>query len=355
MCLLRAPASVLRMARILLPVVNLDVSCAWDVGGVRIHPAGSVAGIVAAARSGERGPVNATFEEWVEAKIRTLDSSAVAEVTVADQGEASSLVSSALSLLRIVQHVQNPMGDSTYQVFGLPGETSAAVVDYVIFDKGTMTTGNARVGALGGWELTDDDNAAWLTDPAYRFLDEALRVREAQRTMLQRRALIAAELLSQAWLSWKASVRLLNFVQAMEVLLGEKDDRAKKFRLARRVAYFACGWPGPRYTDGGRHACPYLSLPLTSGDLRQRLADVKRARSQGRPADCTQFHDVLDLYEARNRVVHEGWLPETGQDFRFETWMIAAVVLRPVLTWFADHPGADLAELDAEIAALPET
>lgn len=90
-------------------------------------------------------------------------------------------------------------------------------------------------------------------------------------------------------------------------------------------------------------------------ELRRRIADTKRVRSQGGTPDCTQFHDVLDLYEERNSVLHEGRLPDSGQDLRFETWTIAAVALRPVLTWFAAHSSADSANLDTEIAALPES
>ena len=45
----------------------------------------------------------------------------------------------------------------------------------------------------------------------------------------------------------------------------------------------------------------------------------------------------------------EGEHPDQESD----TWFIAALLLGPVLAWFASHPDSNLSELDAEIAALP--
>lgn len=75
-----------------------------------------------------------------------------------------------------------------------------------------------------------------MTEPEYRFLDDALRVPEAGRSELQRRALLAVNLLSQARLSFIPELALLNSVVALEVLLGEDEHNSKKFRLARRAS-----------------------------------------------------------------------------------------------------------------------
>ena len=69
--------------------------------------------------------------------------------------------------------------------------------------------GGARVGTLGGFAFGDDDHQAWASDREYRYLDEALGRAEAERTILQRRALVAIELLSDAWLSWQPDIALL--------------------------------------------------------------------------------------------------------------------------------------------------
>ena len=54
----------------------------------------------------------------------------MAEVTASGLDEAMPLVASALTALRVVQHIQNPMCDSRHQAFGLPGQVMSARVDY---------------------------------------------------------------------------------------------------------------------------------------------------------------------------------------------------------------------------------
>jgi hypothetical protein len=49
--------------------------------------------------------------------------------------------------------------------------------------------------------VSDVSHTAWNEAAEYRFLDEALRQPDGDRTPLQRRVLVAVELLSQAWLS----------------------------------------------------------------------------------------------------------------------------------------------------------
>jgi hypothetical protein len=230
----------------------------------------------------------------------------------------------------------------------------SAVLDYVIIGD-TLTAGAARSGALAGWTFSDAEYQAWMSDPAFRFLDHAFGCPEPDRTMLQGRALLAVSLLSRGLLSYKLDVELLNSAMALEVLLGEADDKDKKFRIARRVSYFSCGWPGRLYPGTGRPACPLLSLPLGSGQHAGKpgpqLANILRNMREGRANRCSMFFQVCHIYEARNAIVHRGRLPAGWK--RPDTWFIAALLLGPVLVWFADHPDSDLSELDADIAALP--
>jgi hypothetical protein len=77
------------------------------------------------------------------------------------------------------------------------------------------------VGAvMGATTFGDDLYRAWTSDPVYRFIHEAFELDEANRTRLQTRALLAIELLSQAWWSDHPDVRLLNTGMALEVLSG---------------------------------------------------------------------------------------------------------------------------------------
>jgi Apea-like HEPN len=341
------------VSRLIVPVLNLGVSRVWQVGGVRFHPAGSAADLIEAAIGGSDS-VPPVLPGVMTDRLAELDRGVVAEVAASSLPEAMSLVENALAVLRVVQRFQRPMADGRRQAFGLPGQVMSAGVAYFMLGE-ELRMGGARIGALGGWTFSDDDYEAWVTDPVYRYVDAALACEEADRTALQRRTLVTIDLLSQAWLSGQPDVALLNSVMALEVLLAEENDVAKKFRLARRVSYFLCGWPGDdRYTTRKRQACPLLALPLDGKgypekDLKKLINDVNAGRAE---LPCTQFFDVLDLYDARNRIVHGGRLGLTDDEQTRATWFVANWLLRQVLAWFTDHPDAELTDLDAEIASL---
>lgn len=340
-------------SRLIVPVPNLAVSQVWEVGHVRFHPAGSAAEFVMAADAQMPASAPPVWYDLVTEKVTAFGQAAVAEVVASDLNEAMSQVASALAVLRVVQHMRNPMSDTGRQTFGLPGQVRSARVDYFTLAE-ELGMGGTRVGALSGFAFGDDDHQAWSTGREYRYLDEALGRAEADRTVLQRRALVAIDLLSDAWLSWQPDIALLTTVIALEVLLGEERDQDKKFRVARRVSYFMCGWPtDDRYPAGSRPPCPLLTLPLTTRGRPQReLRELIDAVETGQMGPCTEFFRVLDLFAARNRIVHGGrlGLPEKTQSGA--TWFISRWLLPQTLRWFADHPDAELAELDAEIAAL---
>ncbi len=343
--------------RLVLPVPHLNVTRVWDVGRVRFHPAGTASDLLAAARTGAPASGPGWYADLVDAKGVEFDQSTLAEVTVTDIGEALSLVTDAVAVLRVVQRLQHPMVDVRAQTFGLPGQVTAATVHYLDLTA-TPAMGWRRLGAVPGWTLTDACHDAWTGDAVFRFLNEALTQPEPSRTSLQRRALVAIDLFNQAWLSWQPDVALMNSAMALEVLLGEPSDRAKKFRIARRVSYFVCGWPNERYPDGQRLLCPYLTLPLDNNGfpgtaLRQLINEVESGTAPN--MFCSQFFDVLDLYDARNTIVHAGRLGISAGEEGQATWYLASWLLRPVLTWFAEHPAAELADLDAEIASPPPT
>jgi hypothetical protein len=45
---------------------------------------------------------------------------------------AVELVASALAIMRVVQHMRNPMNSMDRQTFGLPGDAPSAILDYVV-------------------------------------------------------------------------------------------------------------------------------------------------------------------------------------------------------------------------------
>jgi hypothetical protein len=104
---------------------------------------------------------------------------------------------------------------------------------YYVGLTGGPAVGFRAVGAfMGGSTFGDDLYQTWVSDPVYRFIHEALARAEGDRTPLQSRALLAIELLSQAWQSDQPDVRLLTAAMALEVLLAEPSDQEKKVRLA---------------------------------------------------------------------------------------------------------------------------
>ncbi len=340
-------------ARLIVPVPNLGVSKIWEVGQVRFHPAGSADALVMTADAQLPTSAPPVWYELIAEKTTAFSQAAVAELVADDLDEAMPHVASALAVLRVVQHMRRPMSDTGRQTFGLPGQVRSDSVDYFRLAE-ELGMGGARVGALSGFSFGDDDYQAWATDREYRYLDEALRRAEAERTVLQRRALVAIDLLSDGWLSWQPDIALLTTVIALEVLLGEERDQDKKFRVSRRVSYFMCGWPGDdRYPAGNRPPCALLTLPLnTRGQPQQELRELVEAVNSGQMNPCTEFFRVLDLFDARNRIVHGGRLGLTQKEQNAATWYVSRWLLPQVLRWFADHPDAELTELDTEIATL---
>jgi hypothetical protein len=190
----------------------------WEVGTVRFHPAGTGGNLIAEARSGGAHGLPDWITEMSDKTAADLDRSAVAEVDVTDGADkAIPLIESSLAMLRAVQHIENPMSADRIQTFGLPGQTTTALLSY--YNLSGAAPGWHRTGVLAGWSFSDDSHTKWSEDPAYRFLDQALKRNVEQRTPLQRRAIVTIEQLSQAWLTWQPDIAFLSFVMALEALL----------------------------------------------------------------------------------------------------------------------------------------
>lgn len=178
-----------------------------------------------------------------------LDTTVVAEAADAGIGEAIRLVRRDLAILRIVQRLEDPLVDPRHQAFGLPGQVTSARIDFLDLSAGAAQ-GWQHAGAATGWTFSDRHHVAWSADPGYRFLDQALSCPEDRWSPLQRRALVTAGLLSQAWLSWLPDLALLTSVMAFEVPLGEPGDG----RLRDSGQDAVCPVPRLRIVVGHDHA-----------------------------------------------------------------------------------------------------
>ncbi len=170
-------------ARLLLPVPGLRLNQQWDVGHVRFHPAGAAAGLIEASHTPDVRDAPGWVRSLITKAAAYLDSWAAADLTVpGDIDDALPVADAAVSVLRAVQHMECPMGDIRHQSFGLPGDAISAVISYVNLTAGAVPAWR-RTGALAGWAFSDDSFTRWNTDPAYRFLHEALLQPAETRTV----------------------------------------------------------------------------------------------------------------------------------------------------------------------------
>jgi hypothetical protein len=138
-----------KSVRLLLPVPGLTVSRMWEVGTVRFYPVGAGGPLVAEARRGDPHGLPDWFNEMSDKTAADLDRSAVAEVEVTDGAdEAIPLIESALAVLRAVQHIESPMSADRIQTFGLPGQTTTALLSYYNLRRSTRLAQDRRPGRM---------------------------------------------------------------------------------------------------------------------------------------------------------------------------------------------------------------
>lgn len=109
-------------------------------------------------------------------------------------------------------------------------------------------------------------------------------------------------------------------------------------------------WPRLHRQPGD--ACPFLTLPLgAKGSPGQELKKLIDDAKAGAVSGCSRFLEVLDIYEARNLIVHQGRYRPTIFEPGLDTSFIELALMRPAVTWFSGHLAADLKGLDKEIAS----
>jgi len=333
----------------LLPVRKLELTREWRVGRVRFLPAGAARPLIAQRRAGRAEPTPGWFDERVDELAERFDESTVAEVVCPKPDDAYEHVADALGVLRLLQHQQAPMVDTDWQTFGLPGQVSQWHVDFIDLETGPGA-GFFRGGAQPGWTFSDSDHAALQADAGLEFLSAALR--KDDRTRLEQRAILAARLLNTSILEHDPDQKLLAAIMALEVLLGDDAEGPQKFRLARRHAFLTCGAIMDSMCGRGRPSCPYLALDPTQKAQRAEIeALLERARSDGR-VRCSEYLDVIDLYNARNRAVHDGTVGADLKAVRNALYSVYRWLVAGALRWYATCSDDDLHTLDEDIARV---
>jgi hypothetical protein len=335
--------------RYLLPVTDLTLTRDWLVGTVHLLPSGRAREKVAEYR--ERREYDPP--EWLDRHVdeneaARFNQSTVAEVRCADAKEAYEQVADALAVLRLLQHVQVPMIDTDLQTFGLPGEVSHWHAEFIDLLNGPGP-GFFRGGAMPGWTFSDDDYAAFQTDRGLQFLSEALRKRD--RSRLEQRGLLGARLLSTSTLEQDPDQKLLAAVTALEVLIGDDTSGPKKFRLARRHSYLACSIPSSSMCGRDRPSCPYLALDPDVPNDRDLLAELRElVRAGDGRVLCSEYYRIIDLYDTRNRAVHDGTVGVDLRAIRDALYPIYRWLIPAVFLWYAANPDDhDLRAMDKAI------
>lgn len=338
--------------RYLVPVVDLVLTCEWQVGPVRFLPRGMTHALIAAQRRQNR---EAGMPDWYNERLdqglaAEMDQSVVAEVTCGEPREAYSHVADALAVLRLLQHQRVPTVDTDLQTFGLPGQVAKWHVNFIDLLAGPGE-GFFRGGAAPGWAFGEDDYRAFESDAGLQFLSRALAKR--QRSPIEQRGILGARLLSTSTLEQDPDQKLLAAVMALEVLIGDDRRGPKKFRLARRQAFLACSVPQNSMCGRDRASCPYLGLDPDIKADADRLDELRSRAERDVRVRCSEYLRMIELYDARNRTIHDGTVGADLKTVRSSLYAIYRWLIPRVYDWYAAHPADhELRELDADIVKV---
>ena len=336
--------------RYLLPVRELTLTREWVVGRVRFLPSGATRALVAECRGGSDRRFPERYDKRVDEGVaKRLDESTVAEVFCAEPEAAYEHVADALAVLRLLQHQLSPMVDTDWQTFGLPGQAAQWHIEFLNLTNGAAD-GFLRGGAQPGWAFSDDDHSAFQADSGLQFLSHAMA--KEHRTRLERRSVLAARLLSTSTLEQDPDQKLLAAVMAVEVLLGDEDSGPQKFRLARRHAFLTCLVPTREMCGRDRPSCRYLALDPAHSAQRHAITALVDLAQSDVTIRCTMYLDVIGLYDARSRAVHEGTAGADLEAVGKALYPVYRWMVPEALRWYATCAGDDLPSLDEEIARI---
>lgn len=324
-----------------IPVEGLTIPERWTVGPVQMRPALEV---IPQLRRAAVAPWRAErFEEDVEkASVTTFG-----EIAAESFDQAFDQVALAVDVLRVLQHVRHYTTRLTQ--FGVMGSVPRSVVHYgVLDDEARAGHGWTRRGEAVGWKFTDSHE--WKSATAFRWAADAIGSRAP--TEAAQRALIGLQLLSQALVEHRPTLKMVQLVTALEAWLLPRDRGTQTYRLARSVAYFGCGRHDNSLCGRSRETCLYLGLdPTSSPDLRK----LKRLRAVGEhpPWRCAEWHRVVDWYDMRSDVVHGAGPNIEMRDANNALYWAMRYLTEPILNFLSAHENEPIDGLDREIAALP--
>jgi hypothetical protein len=338
------PAHVARPpSKILIPVSSLTVPEVWRVGRVTFHPLGDARRLMAAA------PPFESEDDVIAGRVReVLDScgsGCIAAIPNAhDIHEALEALRSSLSVLRLFQASRRSWTETT---FGVGTDVPREVITYIsIWER--SAPGATAEGHFTGFAFGEKAFDDWRQSEAFQYLNEAL-VNPSDEGRL--RAVHGALLFDRAALERNPDLRMLGFASALEAWIHSDERGPKKYRLARHVAWFGCGAHNDNLCGRVRPICPYLHLKPTE---QTRLRTLRGLGNSYTPWRCSEWHRVVDWYDARSAVAHGGLNEVTKQEGDQPEFWISHYLAEPILLWLRDHPDDPVGDLQRVLDSHPD-
>lgn len=325
----------------MIPVEGFRLDAEFRIGPVLLHTPDAAAELFvvdALPRSEMVGDFLAKPPGWDRA---------FAEVSATSIDEAVRLVDAALSVFRVFQMLNTRAAHNL--MFGLDGQVTRSVIRYGQLGSPNRV-GGAMDGELLGFELDPELRSNWVESATFQFLANSVGV--GSPTEGQRRALIGARLLSRAVLERVPDMRYMLNVIALESMLLDRQRRSQTYRLARRLAYLACG-PNDGCMQTLGHACPMLELDPRSRSDRIALGELVELCRRNVQWRCSRWLDVFDWYDVRSEVAHIGEAHVTDREARNIGHWSRLMYAAPTFDWLAAHQDDPIAELDSAINSLP--
>lgn len=146
---------------------------------------------------------------------------------------------------------------------------------------------------------------------------------------------------------------MLGVAAALEAWLLKRSRERQTLRLARAVAWFGCGVQERNLCGRSRPVCPYLHLSPERGGDRKRLATLRRI-GQDRPWRCSEWHRVMDWYDARSDAAHGDFSSVTRKAADDAEFWVAHYLMVPIVEWLSANSNDPVTALDQQFAAVTD-
>jgi hypothetical protein len=330
----------------LLPVRGLsaEVELSLKIGTVELVDADRARHAFAAAFEGRKLPE--VLKDRVDQFATDLENRVVACVEAEEREDAVELAEAALDVLRAYLDTGSQFEMAS---FGLRHGVLGGHVDYADLENGGL--GGFRIGHFTGVGLDQDAIDGFLASPFSTVAGAAVGATDA--TQVQRRALVATKLASQALISQDPSIRTVHAMTAAEVLLFGRAETFKTYVLARRAIFLLCGHQGGNLCGRDRASCVVITTDPTVGNGKDELVKIRKVGNADFRWRCSEWHHVLDWYSARSQVVHEGETVGRKPAAQLVFWLTHRL-LPAALEWFAAHPDDPDGAMASALAELPD-